>query len=197
MNRDLVRKVLEEVTGLESDGFFHHERGRDDSGVSVFVPSNMRNRGRFWREIRSRLDMTSHVMFWGRDYSLHPDPILGRNNGLELVVAPGSSQFDILHVSKFLLIYNDMTVDDLLRYLKRWHKRLGVEIVQSYVSLTFSLLSLEDDLRWFVDDVYKVCPFVIEPEEVYDAGEDDGFLVRPNTIFEKVLREDMFVELQW
>lgn len=83
--------------------------------------------------------------------------------GVELVVAPGKSQLDILRVAATDAVNYDLGTEDLLRELEAWDRELGIDIWQAETdTVQLRLRRLPADVGAFAARVYKFCPDAVD-----------------------------------
>lgn len=99
------------------------------------------------------------VAFVGCTRSLAGSP----DEGSEVVVANGNSQFDILRVAQSDAVNYDMDTEDLIRKLKEYHSRYGIDIFHAETdTIEFRFTTLPSDLAKFCDDLYEFCPDIVD-----------------------------------
>lgn len=84
-------------------------------------------------------------------------------NGVELVVGPGESQFDIIRHAKSDACNYDMSTDDLIERLEKYHKEFGINITHAETdTIDIELLKLPESIEAFAEDLYDFCPDLID-----------------------------------
>lgn len=99
------------------------------------------------------------VAFIGTTRSLTEPPAIG----VELVVAPGKEQFDILRIAASDAVNYNMTTDDLIKELRSWDREYGINITQAETdTIVVELRTLPANMKSFAKRVYKFCPDVVD-----------------------------------
>ena len=84
-------------------------------------------------------------------------------DGVELVVAEGASQFDILRVAATDGINHGLGTEELIRELKLWDTEFGIDIWQAQTDvIQLRLKRLPVDMKAFAARVYKFCPDIVD-----------------------------------
>lgn len=131
---------------------FDFGREKNEDAVSVILPEL--DAFHLLPEIREEL-APGLVAFVGTTRWLGDE----RHDGVELVIAPGESQFDMLLVARSCAINFGMTTGDLIQKLQEYDRLCGIDIVQAESdTIQFDLLDLPDDVAAFVEDLYHFCP---------------------------------------
>lgn len=150
--------VLAEVTGKSVQYFSTQDFGRAtySKARSVLVPEQTAEV--VLRKVRTRLPAGT-IAFVGVTHSLaRPKP-----NGVELVVAEGSSQFDILRVAASDGINYGLNTEDLIHELQAWDREIGIDIWQAETdTVQLRLKSIPKNLPAFATRVYKFCPDIVD-----------------------------------
>jgi hypothetical protein len=83
-------------------------------------------------------------------------------DGAEIVVALGSTQFDILRVAASDAVNYGMGTEELIRKLVDWDDIYGIDIFQAETdTIQLRLKSLPPDLLAFANEVYEFCPDIV------------------------------------
>lgn len=155
---DSAAQILEEVSGREVRSFSTRDFGRElfPDARSVLVPENEAET--ILAKVRGRIPPGT-IAFIGTTRSLATP----KADGVEIVVAPGSSQFDILRVAASDGINYDLMTEDLVRELTEWDAEMGIDIWQAETdTIQLRLKSLPKDPMKFAERVYKFCPDVVD-----------------------------------
>jgi len=151
-------RTLAEVSRTQVRAFSTQDFGREQytEARSVLVPEA--DAPRMLELVRSKLPAGT-VAFVGVTRNLaQPKP-----SGVELVVAEGRSQFDILRVAASDGINHGLQTEDLIRELMLWDSEFGIDIWQAETdTVQLRLKSLPRDISAFAKRVYKFCPDVVE-----------------------------------
>ena len=149
---------LQEVTSSEVRNHSTQDFGRAPNfkGRSVLVPDQAA--GELLSRLRKNLP-PGVVAFVGVTNNLAtPKPA-----GVELVVAEGSSQFDILRVAATDGVNHGLKTEDLIRELESWDREFGIDIWHAETDVVqLRLKRLPKDLKAFAARVYKFCPDIVD-----------------------------------
>jgi hypothetical protein len=153
-----AERILKEVTGAPVRPFSTRDFGRDEypGGRSVRVPEKRAEQ--VLMEARKRLT-PGLVAFVGvtRDLSRNPPP------GVELVVAPGKDQFDILRVAATDGTNYGLGTEAIVTELKAWDRDFGIDIWQAETdTVQLRLKKPPKDMMAFARRVYAFCPDIVD-----------------------------------
>jgi hypothetical protein len=82
---------------------------------------------------------------------------------IELVIAPGSGQLDILRIARTDAVNYDLRTEALVRALSAWDRSWGIDILRAETdTIEFALTRMPDDLAAFAREVYALCPDVVD-----------------------------------
>lgn len=157
-NLDEAASRLAKVTTQTVRAFSTRDFGRDryKKARSVLVPAEHVEAllGKVRKELGPGL-----IAFIGTQNSLaDPQP-----EGVELVVAEGKTQFDILRVAASDAVNFGMQTEDLIPVLQKWDAEFGIDIFQAGTdTIQLRLTSLPSDLKKFADEVYEFCPDIVD-----------------------------------
>lgn len=85
-----------------------------------------------------------------------------KNDGAEVVVCLGSSQFDILRIAQSDAINYGMKTEDLIEKLQDYDRNFGINIFHAETdTLEFELVSMPANLTSFAEDIYQFCPDIV------------------------------------
>lgn len=178
---DPAEQVLAEATGQPVRPFSTREFGREryDGARSVLVDPEQAEP--LLADIRARLP-AGYVAFIGTIHSLADPPA----QGTELVVAPGSNQFEILRVAASDAVNYGLSTSDLVDELQAWDRELGIDIYQASTdSITLRLKKVPDPLPEFAARVYRFCP------DIVDQGLGDI------EALQEQIRQEQMLDLWW
>ena len=131
---------------------YNFGRRRDSSAVSVVVPGV--DAKALVDTVRPTL-VDGELVFIGTTRWLSSTP----EEGVEVVLAPGQSQFDILRRARSDAINSGMTTRDLIKKLKAYDERQGIRIFHAETdTIEFELVRLPIDVVDFAEDVLQFCP---------------------------------------
>ena len=99
------------------------------------------------------------LAFVGCTRSLSDPP----DDGSEVVIAYGNSQFDILRVAQSDAINFDMETEGLIRKLEEYHSKYGIDIFHAETdTIEFRFTTMPSDLAEFCNDLYEFCPDIVD-----------------------------------
>lgn len=131
-------------------------RARDERCRSVIVPG--RKAEAAVRRLREALE-PGYVAFVGTSRWLGDEG----HQGVEVVVGPGTSQFDILRLARSDALNHDMGTDELVEKLRRYDEEFGIEIARAETdTVVFDLVRTPRDLAAFARDLYEFCPDIVD-----------------------------------
>jgi hypothetical protein len=82
---------------------------------------------------------------------------------VELVVAPGATQFDIIRTARTDAVNYGIETEAIVRQLERWDAEVGIDITLANAdTVVFSLRTLPKDVEAFAKDVYAFCPDIVD-----------------------------------
>lgn len=174
-------RVLQEVTGQPVRGFSSRDFGREpfDGGRSVLVPEDQAER--LLDPVRARLPR-GLIAFVGVTNSL----ALPKPDGVELVVAEGTDQFDILRVAATDGTNFGLGTEDIVDELQKWDRQFGIDIWQAETdAIQFRFVTLPKNMHAFAQRVYAFCP------DIVDQGVGDV------AALEKLMRQEQGLVLWW
>ncbi|MCA9791500.1 MAG: DUF4253 domain-containing protein [Candidatus Eremiobacteraeota bacterium] len=155
---DPAQRALSQATGRSVRPYCTRDFGRQHySGACSVLVEPERAEG-LLAKVRAQLP-SGYVAFIGTVHSLADPPA----QGTELVVAPGTSQFDILRVAASDAVNYDLSTEDLIRQLQTWDQQVGIDIYQASTdSIGLRLKSVPDALPEFAARVYRLCPDIVD-----------------------------------
>lgn len=157
---DRAAAALGQVAGAEVRPFSTMDFGREQNpkGRSVLVPVDAAEQ--LLDSVRKQLPPGTLAFVGLEEGPAGPHA--------ELVVAEGSSQFDILRIAATDAINYGFSTEDLIRELQSWDAEYGIDIWQAATdTIQLRLRTLPTDLPAFAERVYKFCP------DIVDQGVDD------------------------
>jgi hypothetical protein len=155
---EAVSAVLRQQTKREVRAFSTRDFGRDRfaGARSVLVPEDAAER--LLRAVRAQLP-PGYVAFVGTSRSLAEPPA----EGVEVVVGPGKSQFDILRIAASDAVNYDMETEDLIKVLQKWDQLYGIDIVAAETdTIQLTLNRLPPDVLALAKEVYEFCPDIVD-----------------------------------
>jgi hypothetical protein len=175
---DLLTRTAKQP--LRAYSTFDFGRQRDESARSVVVPSEVAEQ--ILHEVRTGLPAGMIAFIGTRNWlgdETHSDQV-------EIVVAPGKDQFDILRVARSNALNYDMETEDLVRKLTSWDEAYGITIDKAETDrIHLHLHKLPEPLTPFCEDLYEFCPDIVDQ----GCGSVDDL--------EEIIREYSTVYLWW
>ena len=108
--------------------------------------------------IRNELP-AGYVAFMGTTSWLGED----RKSGIELVIGPGSCQFDILRHARTDACNYELQTEDIIRKLQDYDEQFGIDIFHAESDLVeFDLKTEPPDPETLAEDLYEFCPDLID-----------------------------------
>ena len=153
-NLDEAASRLAKVTSQTVRAFSTRDFGRDEykKARSVLVPAEHAEAllGKVREELGPGL-----IAFIGTQNNLADSA----PEAVELVVAEGKTQFDIVRVAASDAINFGKQTEDLIPVLQKWDAEFGIDIFQAGSdTIQLRLRSLPSDLKKFAREVYQFCP---------------------------------------
>lgn len=161
---DEAGNLLGTLAGHEVRPYATQNFGRDKNpeARSVIVPEKQSRR--ILAKFREQLP-TGFVAFLGCTSSLES----GAAEGDELVVAAGTTQFDILRHAQTDGVNFGLTTDDLIRTLQDIDQQYGIDIYHAETdSVEFKLKRLPDPLSEFCEELTDFCPDLLAEDSLKD-----------------------------
>jgi hypothetical protein len=154
---DAAAATLQKVSGQPVRPFSTRDFGREPYAAARSVLVREEDAERVLLAIRPQMPK-GIVAFVGTTRSLaRPKAV-----GVEIVVAEGSDQFDILRIAASDGINHGLQTEDLVRELKAWDQEFGIDIWQAESdTIQLRLKSLPKDMARFAKRVYKFCPDIV------------------------------------
>jgi len=146
------------LSGAPLRGFSTYDfgRNRDPGARSVVVPHDQSTR--IVAEMREQLG-PNLICFVGTTRWLGDE----QHEGDEVVVANGTSQFDILRVARSDAINYEMETEDLIKRLQRYDAQCGIDIFHAETdTIELVLVTMPADLTAFCKDLYEFCPDIVD-----------------------------------
>ncbi len=163
-NLDAAGSLLAALAGHEVRPYATRNFGRDKNpnARSVIVPEKQSRR--ILAKFREQLPK-GFVAFLGCTSSLEP----GTAEGDELVVAAGTTQFDILRHAGTDGVNFGLTAEDLIKTLEDFDHRYGIDIYHAETdSVEFKLTRLPDPLSEFCEELADFCPDLLAEDSLKD-----------------------------
>ena len=150
--------LLSQVTSQPARAFSTTDFGREQNPLarSVLVPEPAAER--LLDQVRKRL-APGLVAFVGVTNSLaEPKPV-----GVELVVAQGRDQFDILRTAQTDGVNYELDTEAIVAELRAWDKEFGIDIWQAETdTVQLRLKTMPKNVLAFAQRVYKFCPDIVD-----------------------------------
>ncbi len=176
-----LKALLQQVSKAEVRNFSTRDFGRDQftGAWSVLMPENQIEEA--LHVLRAKLPK-GYIAFIGTTRSLSKPPAVG----VELVVAPGNTQYEILDIAQTDAVNYDMVTKDLKAKLRKWDTLYGINIWQAETdTIQLKLNKLPKNIKAFAREVYKFCPDIVD-QGVGTVG-----------ALEKTIREQRSLYLWW
>jgi hypothetical protein len=158
MSLDVASTRLAELARRPLRQFATRDFGRDRNFEAKSVVVSNEKAQPLVTQIRAELG-PGLLAFVGCTRSLADPP----DEGSEVVVAHGNSQFDILRVAQSDAINFDMETEDLIRKLEEYHSKYGIDIFHAGTdTIEFRFITMPSDLAEFCKDLYKFCPDIVD-----------------------------------
>lgn len=170
-----ISGLLKEVTKCDvlEDGFCDYGRERQPETVAVILKKDgddlekFGNAVEFLQRLRERLP-NGFVAYVGTTEWLSNQ--VEHDNGIELAVGKGDSQFDILRLAKTDACNYDMSTEDLIAPLEDLDRRFGIDIFQAEADrIAILFKSLPSDMKSLAKELFEYC----EDLSQCDIDEDD------------------------
>ena len=150
--------VLREASGAEPRRYATYDFGRSQDPQSASVIVSEARAETLIDGLRARLP-AGWVSFEGTSRWLGDEV----HQGVEVVVGPGSDQFDILRLARSDAVNYDMGTEALVRKLQDYDRQVGIQIlIANTDTVVFSLRSAPADYRAFAEDLYEFCPDIVD-----------------------------------
>lgn len=151
-------RVLAEVSGATVRDFWTQDFGREKrtGGYSALVPETAAKT--MLLKLRKRIP-AGYVAFVGTSRNLDDSSI----KGVELVLARGNDQFDILRLAATDGINYGLTTEGIVTRLKNWDKQFGISIWQAETdTVQMDMKNKPLNLSTFSKDLYEFCPDIVD-----------------------------------
>lgn len=151
-------RALAEVSGATARDFWTQDFGREKrtGGYSALVPETAAKT--MLVKLRERIP-AGYVAFVGTSRNLDDSSA----KGVELVLAPGKDQFDILRLAATDGINYGLATEDIVTRLKRWDQQFGISIWQAETdTVQIDMKSRPLNLSTFSQDLYEFCPDIVD-----------------------------------
>jgi hypothetical protein len=152
-------RILKDATGVSVRPYSTQDfgRARYEPGRSVLVPEKQAEY--LLMEVRKRIPK-GLIAFIGVTHDLSPQKSRGF---VELVVAEGKDQFDILRAAATDGINFGLNTEAIIKELQSWDQEFGIDIWQAETdTVQLRLKTLPKDLMNFAKRVYKFCPDIAD-----------------------------------
>lgn len=178
MSLDAASTRLAELARRPLRPFATRDFGRDRNSEarSVLVPDDEAQS--IVTELRAELG-PGLLAFVGCTRSLADPP----DEGSEVVIAHGNSQFDILRVAQSDAVNYGKETEDLIRKLEEYHSNYGIDIFHAETdTIEFRFTTMPSDLAEFCKDLYEFCPDIVD-QGVGTVEELQNEIARTGTVF--------------
>lgn len=159
VNLDVAAKRLSEIANAPAREYSTQEFGRVRYSEVRSVVVRKEKSHPVLERIRGELGL-GLVAFIGTTQWLGDEV---HTDGEEIVVAPASSQFDILRVAHSDAVNYDMETEDLIKKLTEFDRNYGIDIFHAETdTIEFKFLKLPNDMPSFCKDLYEFCPDIVD-----------------------------------
>jgi hypothetical protein len=159
--RNSVTEILGRTTNLPIQDFASYDFGRKQTPncVSVIVPAQQVEK--LLADIRAELPQ-GLVAFIGINWGMcWITARTEEREGFELVIGPGSTQFDILNLAR-----PDFDNMDVIQRLQKYDHEFGIDIYHAEAdSISFRFLHKPVDLNALAEDLLDYCPDLFAESE--------------------------------
>lgn len=136
---------------------FDFGRDKDMAARSVVVPKGTAEG--VLRKVRSAT-APGVIAFIGTTHWLGDER---HEDGAEIVVAEGKTQFDILGIARSDAVNYGLGTEDLVRKLQTYDGAFGIDIIHAETdTIEFDLTGNPEDFSDFAEDLYKFCPDIVD-----------------------------------
>jgi len=153
-----VRQMLESVAGTKSRAYSTFEFGREQDQCCASVIVSREEAEDLVRALRQKLQ-PGWVTFMGTSRWLGKE----QHGGVEVVVGPGTNQFDILRIARSNAANYDMNTAALAKKLLTYDQQFGIDIFHAETdTIEFALKRMPGDMQAFAEDLYEFCPDIVD-----------------------------------
>ncbi|ERI08977.1 DUF4253 domain-containing protein [Aneurinibacillus aneurinilyticus] len=133
-------------------------RGKKEGTYSVLV--NSIDAYDIITSLRSKLEKGLIVFIGTTNFLANNAP---EDEVVEVVLAEGESQFDILRIAETDACNYDMMTEELIKKLQEYDRAFGIDITQAETdTVRFFLKNEPEDWTWFCNDLYDFCPDIVD-----------------------------------
>ncbi len=157
-----LKQILASASGKPVRDFSTCDFGREQvpAAVSVVVPKKVARS--LVAKLRKELP-ASAIAFMGTTRWLGAEK---NADQVEVVVAEGASQFDILRIAKSDAVNHGMQTEQLIARLQEWDKAFGIDVWHAETdTIEFELKGQPPDLEAFAEQIYAFCPDIVDQGE--------------------------------
>lgn len=175
------KRALADVSGAAVRDFWTQDFGREKrvGGYSALVPETSAKA--LLLKLRERLPV-GYVAFVGTSRNLDDSSV----KGVELVLAHGNDQFDILRLAATDGVNYGLATGDIVARLKKWDQQFGISIWQAETdTVQMDMKNKPANLGAFSKELYEFCPDIVDQ----GAGDLESL--------EEELRDDGAIYLWW
>ena len=154
-----LHEIIERLSGEASRNYmtFDFGRARDNRAVSVVVTEEQAFK--LVPSFREQLP-AGFVAFVGTNRWLGDEDHSGM---VEVVVAEGQDQYDILRLARTDAVNHGMMTDDLIEWFKANEPEISFDILQASTDTIFgSVLRGPKNMDRFVEKLYEFCPDIVD-----------------------------------
>jgi hypothetical protein len=161
---ELAERILQKTTGAPVRPYSTRDfgRARYTHGRSVLVPEDRAEA----LVIKVRKELPNGLVAYvgvTNDLSGQPGQSRQKSRGVELAVAEGKDQFDILRVAATDGTNYDLNTEAIIKELAAWDREFGIDIWQAETdTIQLRLKKQPKDTLAFAKRVYKFCPDIVD-----------------------------------
>jgi hypothetical protein len=173
-----AREVLSAALHVQTRPYSTYEFGRAKDPNAVSFVIDQERAAEVLPRIRASLG-PGLIAFLGTTRWLVDE----QHEGVEVVVAQGASQFDILRTARSNAFNCDMGTGDLIRRLRKYDREHGIDIFQAETdTIQFRLKAMPADPAGFARDLYAFCPDTVD-QGVGSVAALEAEFTRKKTVF--------------
>lgn len=166
--KEQVKELLEPFANGPVRDFSTYDfgRNRDTNCVSAII--DLENVRDAFQEILPEIPENT-VLFLGTGKWYGEE----MHDGVELVIGPGKDQFDILRLARTDGVNYGLRTEDIIRRLEKYNDNFGIRIYHAETdSVSFEMQDLPDEPEEFLEDLYDLCPDLLDPD-LYEVAPED------------------------
>jgi len=152
-----IKQQLTRLSGTSSRDYATVDFGREQRPHNISVVIAKEKAYQVLPQVRSILP-TGLVAFIGTTRWYGDE----RHHGVELVVGPGESQFDIIRLAESDAINYNLTTEAIITRLQQYNQSFGITILQAETdTIEFELINYPPNLMALAHKLYQFCPDIV------------------------------------